>query len=196
MNRIIVLHLLLLTLVACDRQHETVRHYTEVGGTALAAATPVQQPAAPFMGGMPAAPQVALAWKTPADWKENPGTGFRLATFVAGEAECAILAFPDAMGGSDAKISMWLSQLGGTPPAPERLISFLANPETITTDGGITCAVYDLTPLLGNEPAQSILAGLITVDGKQIAVRLKGSLAALSAQKAAFRSLCQSLVKK
>lgn len=137
-----------------------------------------------------------MVWKAPATWHEHAGSGFRLASFEAGEAECAIIAFPEAMGGTDAKISMWLGQLGAATPPPEKLVSFIARPESLKTADGLTCDVYDLAGLIGPAPAQSILAGIIDVEGKQVAVRLKGTPAALAAQKAAFLELCASLRKK
>lgn len=190
---------LVLVLAGCGRREERVRHYVEVGGPPLASrAAAARDGMGPMMAALQqgAAGAPALAWRTPDGWTEQPAGGMRLASFTLPGAECAIISFPGVMAGAEGKIRMWLSQLGGAMPADPAIAAFIDAPRRIKTDGGFDCALYDFSQLVGAGAPASIVAGLLTVEGSEIAVRLKGPPAVLAEHAQAFAGLCQSLKRK
>ena len=116
-------------------------------------------------------------------------------TFDADGVDCAVIAFPAAMGGTEQKIAMWLSQLNAAPPPPEKMVAFVAAPEQLES-GGFSWSLYDLSPLLPAGTPSTILAAVAAVDDRQVAVRLKGEPAAVKARREAFLALCKSIGRK
>lgn len=193
-----------LLLAGCGGEKSAgVRKYEEVGGVVLEkapAAAPgsgMSAAAAPFMN--QPAPVVPLGWKAPEGWAEKPGAGVRVASFDAGDGvECAVIAFPAMMAGAsvEAKVGIWLQQLGAAAPGQAELVSFVAKPKTIQGAGGVAVDVYDFEDLIGKDVGASMVAGLFKVGEHSLSVRMKGSPKALAGQKEKFRAFCESLVVK
>lgn len=172
--------------VGCERPAPRVRSYLEIGVTP-------EPPQGMANTPVPTAPS-NLAWTAPAGWAEQPGGKMRLATFLVGPegAECAITVFPGDVGGLTANLRRWLGQLKVEVPN-EQLAAFAAAPETIASEGGLNCQLFDFAPLLPPEKNDSLVAAIVPLEGQLAFVKLTGSKAFLAAEKDNFRSLCRSL---
>lgn len=66
-------------------------------------------------GSAEAAPR-DLVWTVPAGWKDQPGSGMRVATIViaagGGKAEMSVIALPGTAGGTLANVNRWRGQMG------------------------------------------------------------------------------------
>ncbi len=193
-----------IALSACGRREASVRHYTEIGGEPLepqqAAAAGAQPGMNPMMAAMlkMASDGPNLDWKLPEGWTEKPGGGPILKAFDAAGAECAIIAFPPMMAAApvEQKMGIWLSQMNVRPPSDEELAAFAAKPTKVDMAGGYTGDMYDFTDLTGKDAKSSMISVMFSVDGKSLAVRLKGAPGDLATRKEAFIGFVESLRKK
>ena len=70
------------------------------------------------MGALPegvenAPASTSLAWKDPAGWKREAGSGMRVATYALPDgAECSVISLPGAAGGDLANVNRWRGQMG------------------------------------------------------------------------------------
>ncbi len=189
-------------LAACGRPDEDgLRRYREISIPAPARDDAAAQPAAgPSAGDMlaPGAAGVAptptsLAWTTPDGWTEHRENPMRIVTFLVGadRAECAITAFPGAVGGIEGNLERWAGQIQVALP-PETLARFARGPETFKTDGGLSCLLYDFgTVAPAADP--TVLAAILPMDDRTLFVKFTGPASLLAEQKDAFRALCRSL---
>ncbi len=220
---LIAVPLLAVALTACEnKQDRAVRAYREVAliadhavsPSAAAAApsslpttpapTPAMPPpgaAAPMAGGMPAlppemqTPSLPLTWVTPAGWEELPGSGMRIAAWRIEGQECTLMSFPGDVGGDEANIRRWLGQVGHGADAAT-LSAFVAQPERLVTDSGLDVRLFDLTALLPDGAAQSVLAAIIPAGDQSIFVKLMGNTPVLQRHKEAFTALSRSIALK
>lgn len=197
-----------LLLSACGRRDDAVRSYQEVTYQSAPPASaaphppmggaPMQRPAGPMMGGAGAmqgnVPTAALnlAWNAPDGWVQQPARSMRLASFQAGDAECALSAFPGDTGGETANLKRWLGQLGAEG-TPAELAALDAGALDFETEGGWSGRLFDFTPVLPSGAASSMRAAILPVSGQTVFVKLTGPPAALSAQAAALEAFCKSL---
>lgn len=206
-----LIHLIPLALLAaCTRQEEPeLRRYREISipaptrterradVAAMSQVPPATAPAASAMNA-PGAPAVAstpteLAWTTPDGWTEHRNNPMRIVTFLVGpeQAECAVTAFPGAVGGIEGNLQRWAGQIN-LSLAPDALARFARGPETFKTQGEFSCLLYDFGAA-APEIDPSMLAAILPLDDRTIFVKFTGPRALLARQKAAFRALCESL---
>lgn len=157
-------------------------------------AAPMSMPSAGSMpSGMVDNPPHAhgVSWTMPAGWKEEPGNGMRLATFVppqdAGRSEATVVALPGDAGGEMANVNRWRGQIGQTPIDAGLLAS--ARQSVKSSLGPV--AVYDFT---GEGTIKSrIVAGLVKVGDTTWYFKLMGDEKAVGKNKAAFIKLLEGL---
>lgn len=186
---------LALLLGACEaRTGRPVRHYVELAPRAVASPDSPVKAATPTPASTPA--PAPLAWATPPGWTAEPASGMRLASFKVtgdgGEGTCSIVILAGDGGGLEANLRRWMGQLNLTPPPAEEMKRFLDQQATLSTKGGWTGRLLDLTTLCAPE-SPSMLAALVDVSGRAVFVKLSGGCAWLKGQQADFRSFCQSL---
>lgn len=146
-----------------------------------------------------ASPRLAsVKWTSPEGWREEAGSGMRLASFSierdGGKASCTIISLGGAAGGLEANVRRWLGQLNVEVPPPNEFFAFLERQERIESEGGLKGVVVDLSELSGGAPDKdSMLAALFTMDGSTLFVKLTAPRALLAGEKDAFIRLCASL---
>ena len=181
--------------VSCGNRTPPVRHYTEVSEPP--AGTPMGR-----MGPLPARPAAAAAspmeWDTPGTWREEAGTGMRLASFAVGgpdqPAEVSLTALSGAAGGVEANVRRWLDQLGAPPESDASLTDFLSTAgQTFETPGGETATLVDFTSLAAEDTAASMLAAIIPLTGKTVFVKMTGPAAVLREERARMRAFAESI---
>lgn len=180
-------------LAGCGRSQTGWQTYEEITTSAPA----------PRMASSPARPagnraSGTVQWTVPDGWRVEAASGMRLATFVVGQGgqtgTCTIVTLGGAAGGLEANVRRWLRQLNLQDPAPEAWTAFLEAQPRLRSEGGFEGVVTDLTSLGPQAPeTPSMLAGLFTVEGGTLFVKLTGPLSLLGEEKENFTRLCQSL---
>jgi len=185
----------LLLLTGCGLQKPTWQTYEEVSVTASPSS---KAPSMPMDRGTPATKPGAIKWTVPEGWREEAGSGMRLATFTVDRSgsmgTCTVVSLGGAAGGLEANVRRWLGQLQIDVPPRKELFAFLERQPRIHTEGGYDGALVDMTPLGNQEPdATSMLAALFTIDGATVFLKLTGPQSLLKEEKDSFSKLCQSL---
>ena len=137
-------------------------------------------------------------WDTPEGWNENrASSGFRLAAFTvkSGDIEsiCTIIPLQGEAGGLKANVTRWLGQMTGAMRPNENTVEkLLKAQETFLTKGQFPAVLIDFTPVTPGPTDKSILAGVLTVQGNSIFIKMTGQKSHLIENKAKFKALCQS----
>ncbi len=184
----------LLLLAGCGLQKPTWQTYeerSEVSHTSHESPMPTQR--AP-----PAPKPASVKWTVPEGWREEAGSGMRIAAFAidrdGAKGTCTIISLGGAAGGLEANVRRWLGQLKVEAPPPNQFFAFLERQERIKTEGGYEGVLVDLTQIGDEAPdADSMLAALFTVDGSTLFVKLAAPRALLVKEREAFAKLCRSL---
>jgi hypothetical protein len=154
---------------------------------------PATAPASPGMAGTPVATAqgAGLTWTAPAGWTQKPDMPMRKATYgvpaEAGEAELAITAFPNSVGGELANLNRWRGQMQ-LPPVGE---SELGQAFTRLEHNGLHIAVVDLANPSANP--QRMLAAMVPASGATWFFKLTGSDAALAKVRPEFLQFLSTL---
>lgn len=143
-------------------------------------------------GGMdaPAERPRGLAWTLPSGWKEIPGTGMRLATFVPPNSlktEGTVVALPGEAGGELANANRWRGQIG--LPATDEA-GMAAARTTLSTKAG-PVAVYDFTS--AGTVRTRLIAAVVTTGGTTWFFKLMGDAAATESARAGFLAIVKGL---
>lgn len=191
--RLLCLLLLLLVLAATTgacRKTPQARSYKEP-----AANTPAAAPSAMSGSVRPFQP----TWTTPTGWREEKGSGMRLASFALGDASsgsglCTLVPLPGEAGGRIANVRRWLEQLGLPVMADDELHRFMAGQTELRTSGNWPVWVIDFTPLVEKSKRPLAMLSAIVAAGKHtLFVKLTGSPTLLRANREKFFALCHSL---
>ncbi len=131
-----------------------------------------------------------LRWTLPAGWKEVPGTGMRLATFVPPgglKTEGTVVSLPGDSGGELANANRWRGQIG-LPPTDEA--GMTAARTTLSTKAG-PAAVYDFTST--GAVRTRLIAAVVSTGGATWFFKLMGDAAATESARAGFTELIKGL---
>lgn len=131
-----------------------------------------------------------LSWTLPSGWKEVPGTGMRLATFLPPgglKTEGTVVALHGDSGGELANVNRWRGQIG-LPPTDEAQIASSRTP--LTTKVG-PVAVYDFTST-GTARTRLIVAVVKTGDTTWF-FKLMGDAAATESARGGFLAIIKRL---
>jgi hypothetical protein len=196
--KLVLFYLLLTALLAAVSCGDSgkVRKYKEKVSPAAGTQQDKQEAPAPDAGTMPA--HAHFQWDTPDGWDENrASSGFRLATFTvkSGDMEsiCTIIPLQGEAGGLKANVTRWLGQVTDPMnPDTKAVEQLLKAKETFLTKGQFPAMLIDLTPVTPNAADNSILAGVLTVQGNSIFIKMTGQKSHLIENKAKFKALCQS----
>ncbi len=139
-----------------------------------------------------------LSWTTPEGWREIPGRGMRLVTFVDSQrsVECSVVVLGPRAGEVRPNVARWMRQLG-IEPEETTLTKFLRDMEVWPLQEG-SATVVDLTRLQQKEGDQvpSMIAVIIPWSETVVFVKLTGPKAQVIKNKAAFTELVKSLKRR
>ena len=189
-----LLLVILMAAISCGDSGK-VRKYKE---EAPAAGTQQEKQASPAPAATAMPAHTHFQWNSPEGWIENrAASGFRLAAFTvkSGEIEsiCTIIPLQGEAGGLKANVTRWLGQITGSMPPDENTVEKLLNAqEKFLTKGQFPAVLIDFTPVTPNPTDKSILAGILTVQGNSIFIKMTGQKSHLIENKAKFKALCQS----
>lgn len=182
----------MMAATACERRPPTWRTYREH------AMAPAVSPGAAAATSPDAPPATSLRWDSPEGWTEERGTGMRLASFTVGSGGqtglCTLVELGGDAGGLDANIRRWIKQLDLAVPGPEAWEAFIQQQSPLTTAGGLSGMIVDLTTL-GSPAADrpSMMAAMFSGSGSTVFVKLTGPVALLRGEQERFAALCRSL---
>ncbi len=196
--RLVLFYLLLVALIAAVSCGDSgkVRKYKEKVSPAAATQQDKQESTAPAAGTMPA--HAHFQWDSPEGWIENrASSGFRLAAFTVKSGDmqsiCTIIPLQGEAGGVKANVTRWLGQITDTMAPDENTVEkLLKAQEKFLTKGQFPAVLIDFTPVTPNPTDTSILAGILTVQGNSIFIKMTGQKSHLIENKAKFKALCQS----
>lgn len=140
-----------------------------------------------------------LTWTVPNGWKENPGNGMRLATFVNQSApqaiDCSIVTLGAAAGGLAPNVIRWMQQISIDLPAEDQLNQFIEKQERLKIDNTLTAIIFDFTALQKNAApsASSMIAAIIDTPSQRIFVKMTGTRQKILENIKPFKSLVQSI---
>jgi hypothetical protein len=153
-------------------------------------AVPAQVP--PGETGQPSDSPV-VRWTAPADWKPQPASGMRQASFlVAGDsgatADVSVVSFPGSGGDDLANINRWRNQVKLPPISADGLSGQLQKIAGAAGD----FVVADMAGAGGNGGA-GILGAWLRQNGRVWFFKMMGPSSLVEAQKAAFMGFLQSV---
>lgn len=190
-----LLWVVIIAAVSCGDSGK-VRKYKEKVSPAARTQQDKQESPAPGADTMPA--HTHFQWDTPEGWNENRApSGFRLAAFTvkSGDMEsiCTIIPLQGEAGGLKANVTRWLGQITGAMRPNENTVEkLLKAKETFLTKRQFPAVLIDFTPVTPNPTDKSILAGVLTVQGNSIFIKMTGQKSHLIENKVKFKALCQS----
>ncbi len=150
----------------------------------------------PHEAGAAEAPAAKLTWTLPAGWTAQPGHGMYYAvvkTSAKGDAdEISIVMLAGEAGGMQANVARWLGQLGISLPE-NSLPGFIGKQEKVKSKGNIDVTVVDFNSLAQAPESHSMLVGVAKPGGDSYFIKLTGTKAGITKQKADFVKFCESL---
>jgi len=140
----------------------------------------------------------ALAWKAPAGWKEEPGSGMRMATFKLADRpddiDVSIVPLSGAAGGLQANLQRWAGQIG-LEIAPADFNGFINDASVVKTQAGAEASIYNFTILQKglNDSTKSMIAAMIELGEETVFVKMTGTIKTVTQNYEAFKQLTQSV---
>ncbi len=131
-----------------------------------------------------------LRWTMPPGWKEVPGTGMRLATFVPPgglKTEGTVVSLPGDSGSELANANRWRGQLG-LPPTDEA--GMAAARTTVASKAG-PVRVYDFTG--EGEVRTRLIAAVVKTGDTTWFFKLMGEAGATESARPGFLAIIKSL---
>lgn len=172
----LIIILLVVFITGCN-QTPRERHYTQVN---IEPAISLHE-------------ESALSWILPPGWEEEKAANqMRVATFRLSSDfnafDCSIVSLPGGAGGLEANLRRWMGQIK-LEVSEEQFNQF------INASSG---NVFDFTQLQdGRAPdTESMIAAMIELHDETVFVKLKGTIATVTANKKAFLELVASIKPK
>ena len=142
---------------------------------------------------VPAPPSMLPKWTVPSEWKEQPLSEMRLASFKAEgsggqSADISVSSFPGDAGGIESNINRWRGQVHQTTLDPESLAKTL---ERKTVDG-VPAIFVDVQTPEGNEKPDRIIGAVLRTADRTWFVKMTGAPAILQAQAENFKQFINS----
>ena len=131
-----------------------------------------------------------LAWTIPADWKDRPGSGMRVATIAiaagGGTAEMSVIALDGSAGGTLANVNRWRGQLG---------LGEIGEIEFARTAVKVASAAGEVTVVefAGAAGQGSLFGGLLNAKGRTWFFKATGPANVLAAARADLMTFIQGL---
>ena len=144
---------------------------------------------------------VPFKWQVPDGWQEEPGKGFRMASFYLTankEAiDASIVSLSGAAGGLEANLRRWMGQIGIEASDEDLGVLIKAAPALKIKAGG-EGKIFDFSILQSALPdtTKSMIAVMIGMDQSTVFVKITGSIADLKVNKDKFLQLAQSIESK
>jgi len=164
----------------------------EPGMAAGAGARAEPDAGTPVAGGsVPTAGGADLAWEAPPEWKAQPASAMRKASYRVpgdgGESELSVTAFPGDVGGELANVNRWRGQVGLAPLGAGGLDSAVSRVEA----NGLRFTIVEL--YAKDERGKSIVGAIVPYAGSTWFFKLTGPGALVRASEPAFTGFLRTV---
>ena len=154
---------------------------------------PATQAAGPAEGPAPSAAP-ALQWTAPADWKAQPATGMRQASYLVygaagASADISVVSFPGSGGDDLANINRWRNQLKLPAVAATDLPGLI---QQVSNPAG-TLVIADISGNTPEKGAARILGAWLRQPDRVYFFKMMGPADLVGSQKEAFMAFLQSV---
>jgi hypothetical protein len=140
----------------------------------------------PAVASAPSGSSSSVAWDVPADWKEKPASGMRLASFgTSAGGEVSIVALPGEAGGDLANINRWRGQLGLGPIDAQALTTAA---RSVSSPAGDLLVVDFSSPSKGRMLGARLISG-----GKTWFFKLTGTASAVASSLPSYEKFLSGL---
>jgi len=141
----------------------------------------------------PAPPAALPKWNVPSEWKEQPLSEMRLASFKAEgssgqSADISVSSFPGDAGGVESNINRWRGQVHQTVLDADSLAKTL---ERETVDG-VPVVLVDMQTPEGDQKPDRIIGAVLRTADRTWFVKMAGAPALLQAQAENFKQFVNS----
>ena len=141
----------------------------------------------------PAPPAVLPKWTVPSDWKEQPLSEMRVASFKTEgangqSADISITSFPGDAGGLESNLNRWRGQVHQTELDPDSLAKTLER----TTVDSVPAVLVDIQTPEGNEKPDRIIGAVLRASDRTWFVKMTGPPETLQAQAENFKRFVNS----
>ena len=142
----------------------------------------------------PAAGGPGVDWTVPTAWVTGPPRPMRLASYAAGDAECAVFYFGPNQGGEvDANIDRWAGQFQGSPKPKREVLTIKGmNVTRVEIEGTFLSPGSDMQSQ-GSKPVWRLLGAIVQGPQGPIFFKLTGPAAAVKGAAKDFDTLLASL---
>lgn len=152
------------------------------------------QPAAPALPAGTAS-DGAVQWTAPEGWSEQPASGFRKGSFLAGgaegeQADVSVISFPEQAGGLLANVNRWRDQLKLAPITNE---AEAGQPMPVAGRDMFFVDLVSAQPLQPDGAKTRILGGILPLNGETWFFKMMGPDAVVEGQREAFRKFLGSV---
>jgi hypothetical protein len=136
-------------------------------------------------------------WQKPSQWRQEAGTGLRLASFAVGDGDsqglCTLVPLPGDGGGIEANVQRWLAELGLPPFSAKELSGFLGRQDKLFSRDRRQVTVFDFSTLVPGRAEPSLLVAIVPAGDQTLFVKLSGGKELLQASRDVFLAFCRSL---
>jgi hypothetical protein len=141
----------------------------------------------------PAPPSTLPKWTVPPEWKEQPLSEMRLASFKAegsgGEpADISVTSFPGDAGGVESNINRWRGQVHQAALDADSLSKTLQR----RTVDGVPVVLVDVQTPEGDQKADRIMGAVLRTADRTWFVKMTGAPVVLQAQAESFKQFVNS----
>ena len=139
-----------------------------------------------------------FTWTAPKGWKEEAGTGMRLATFHASadvkSIDCSIVALGGMAGGLEANLRRWMGQLG-VKATDDELAALISSATDTKIKSGQDGKIFDLTTIQSKSRSsdKSMVVVMVTMDEATLFVKMSGTVETVKKNKEDFFKLAGSV---
>jgi len=141
--------------------------------------------------------QTEWNWENPRQWRQETGTGLRLATFSIGggnsKGQCALVPLPGDGGGIEANVLRWLTELDLPQFSTAELAGFLGRQNQLLSRDRRPVTIIDFTTLAPGPLNPSLMVAIVPAGNQTLFVKLSGGKELLEKNRDIFLSFCRSL---
>jgi hypothetical protein len=138
-----------------------------------------------------------LKWSAPAGWKAESGSRpMRVATYIVGDAECAVYFFGQGQGGGiQANLDRWQSQFQGSVSKTGKKTIHGLPVTTIDVSGNYTGMAGPGSGGGAPKPGYRMLGAIVENPGGNVFFKFTGPAKTIAANEAKFNQLLDSVSK-
>lgn len=125
-----------------------------------------------------------LSYTVPSSWNEQPATGMRAASFLAGQVDISVVRLAGSAGGDLANVNRWRQQIGLESWTDAELLAQTSQQDTLLGKARLVSFASE---------AEQITAATIDYQGDSLFVKMHGPKEATEAQKTALTAFLRTI---